>query len=230
MANTKKTEDAVVVQIAKLEKKTVHIKLIGDTPLIMHAWSEKAKRMMLDAQQGKKKGKAKEMRNPVREFIDSMYWLSHKPELADDATEADCQKAFEDAIAAGAQFGFPVTAFKQAGNSTAYRAGWVKNQMGLRSAYFIKPQVGDMVIIHSDPPIMREDMVKLNGGTADLRYRGEFQNWWTEFDIEYCEGFGFDLNALISIIDAGGMACGVGEWRIERDGISGRYHVATGDE
>lgn len=224
---TKKSDEAIIVKIAKLEKKIVHVKLIGDTPLIMHAWSEKAKKQMLDAQQGKKKGKAKEYRNPVREFIDSMYWLSHKPILADDASEEECERAFEAAIEAGAQFGFPCSAFKMAGNSTAYRANWVKNQMGLRAAYFIKPQVGDYVIIHSDPPVMREDMVKIGLGSSDLRYRGEFRNWWCEFDVEYCEAFGFSLDALLSIIDAGGTANGVGEWRSERDGIFGRYHIET---
>ena len=133
-----KKDEAIVVQIAKLEKKVVHVKLIGDTPLIMHSWSEKAKKQMLDAQQGKKKGKAKEYRNPVREFIDSMYWLSHKPILADDASEEECERAFEAAIEAGATFGFPCSAFKMAGNSTAYRANWVKNQMGLRAASRVK--------------------------------------------------------------------------------------------
>ena len=216
-----------IIEIKPLDIKTIPIRIVGDTPLIVHAWSEKAKRMMLDAQQGKKKGKAKEHRNPVREFIDSMYWISHKPELPDDATEEECEAAFEAAIDAGAQFGFPCSAFKMAGNATAYRAGWVKNQMGLRSAYFIKPNVGDLILIHSDPPIMREDMVKIGLGTSDLRYRGEFRNWWCEFDVEYCESFGFDLEALLSIIDAGGMACGVGEWRCEKDGIFGRYHIET---
>lgn len=227
MATAKKAEESIVVKIARLEKKVVHVKLIGDTPLIMHAWSEKAKKMMLAAQQGKKAGKAKEYRNPVREFIDSMYWLSHKPELPDNATEEECEQAFEAAIEAGAQFGFPCSAFKMAGNSTAYRANWVKNQMGLRAAYFIRPNVGDFVIIHSDPPVMREDMVKIGMGSSDLRYRGEFRNWWCEFDVEYCEAFGFDLESLLSIIDAGGVANGVGEWRSERDGIFGRYHIET---
>lgn len=224
---TKKSEEPVVVQIAKLEKKTIHIKLIGDTPLIMHAWSEKPKKMMLDAQQGKKKGKVKEYRNPVREFIDSMYWLEGYPELSENATEEECEKAFEDAIKNGAKFGFPANAFKMAGNSAAYRAGLVKNQMGLRAAYFITPNIGEFVEIHSDPPVMREDMVTLNGSSADLRYRGEFQNWWCEFDVTYSPQFGFDLNSIISVIDMGGMACGVGEWRVEKDGDFGRYHVET---
>lgn len=222
-----KKEEQVVVQIKKIEKKTIHVKLIGDSPLIMHAWSEKAKKMMLDAQQGKKKGKVKDVRNPVREFIDSMYWLSGYPEISDNATEEECEIAFKQAIANGARFGFPCSAFKQAGNSAEYRAGLVKNQMGLRAAYYIVPNDGEFLEIHSDPPIMREDMVKIGMGTADLRYRGEFRNWYVEFDMVYAEKFGFDLESLMSVIDMGGMACGVGEWRPEKDGSFGQYHIAT---
>ena len=46
-----------VIEIKPIEIKKMTIRLVGDTPLIMHAWSEKAKRQMLEAQQGKAKGK-----------------------------------------------------------------------------------------------------------------------------------------------------------------------------
>ena len=143
-----------VVAIKPIEMQTVEVKIEGDTPLIMHAWSEKAKRMMLEAQQGKAKGKQKDVKNPVEDFINSMYWLTEQPT---EATEA----AFEKAIANGAKFGFPVTAFKQAAISAAYRMGWVKDKMGLRGAFFIESDFGDMIEIKSEPPVMREDMVKI---------------------------------------------------------------------
>ena len=222
-----KKEEATVVQIAKIKKKVVHVKLIGDSPLIMHAWSTKAKLMLLDAQQGKKKGKTKDFKNPVRDFIDSMYWISGKPDLPDNATEEQCEVAFNKAIADGARFGFPCTAFKQAGNSAAYRAGLVKNQMGLRAAYYIEPNDGEFIEIHGDTPIMREDMVRIGQGVADIRYRAEFRNWWCEFNVVYSEQFGYDLSSIISVIDMGGTACGIGEWRPEKDGAFGTYHVCA---
>ena len=46
------TKASEVVEIKPIEIKKFKIKLIGDTPLIMHAWSEKAKREMLDALAG----------------------------------------------------------------------------------------------------------------------------------------------------------------------------------
>lgn len=222
MATAKSTE---VVEIRPIDMKTVEVTLVGDTPMIMHAWSEKAKRMMLEAQQGKAKGKKKPIKNPVDDFIQSIYWLTEKPTYPDGSSEEVCEEAFNKAIANGAKFGFPVTAFKQAAISAAYRMGWVKNQMGLRGAFFIESEYGDMVEIKSDTPIMREDMVKIAGGTADIRYRGEFRNWSATFKVKYNANGEFSLENIINIINAGGTICGVGEWRPERDGQFGMYHV-----
>ena len=214
-----------IVTIKSIEMKTVEITIEGDSPLIMHAWSEKAKLMMLEAQQGKAKGKAKKYRNPVDEFIQSIYWLEGKPEYNDGATEQECEEAFNKAIKKGAKFGFPCTAIKQAANAAAYRMGWVKNQAGLRGAYFIDSEFGDMVEIKSDTPIIREDMVRIGMGTADLRYRGEFHNWTATFKMSYNANGEFTLENLINILNAGGTVCGIGEWRPEKDGNFGRYHV-----
>lgn len=216
-----------IVTIKPVQMKTVEITIAGDSPLIMHAWSEKAKRMMLEAQQGKAKGKAKVIRNPVDEFIQSMYWLEGKPTYPDNATEKECEQAFIEAVSSGAKFGFPCTAIKQAANSTAYRMGWVKNQAGLRGAYFLSGSFGDMVEIKSDTPIMREDMVKIGMGTADLRYRGEFRNWSATFSMTFNVNGGFTVQSLVNIINAGGTCCGIGEWRPEKDGDFGRFHVMT---
>lgn len=209
-----------VVAIKPIEMQTVEITIKGDTPLIMHAWSEKAKRMMLEAQQGKAKGKKKDVKNPVEDFINSMYWLTEPP------TEYT-EEAFDEAIAKGAKFGFPITAFKQAAISAAYRMGWVKDKMGLRGAFFIESEYGEMVEIKSDVPVMREDCVKIGMGTADLRYRGEFRNWSATFRVKYNVNGQFSLENIINIINAGGTICGVGEWRPERDGQNGMFHVAT---
>lgn len=209
-----------LVAIKPIEMNTVEVTVVGDTPIIMHAWSEKAKRMMLEAQQGKSKGKKKEAKNPVEDFINSMYWLTEPPT---EYTEA----AFEKAITDGAKFGFPVTAFKQAAISAAYRMGWVKDKMGLRGAFFIESDYGDMIEIVSDAPVMREDTVKVGMGVADLRYRGEFKNWRATFRVKYNVNGQYSLENIINIINAGGAVCGVGEWRPEKDGQFGMFHVKT---
>lgn len=214
-----KKANTEVIEIRPIEIKKVTIRIVGDTPLIMHAWSEKAKRMMLEAQMGIAKGKKKEAKNPVDDFIRSMYWLTPMPE---DGT----MESFEEAIANGARFGFPVTAFKQAAISAAYRMGWAKDKMSMRGAFFIDSDENGMIEIHSDAPEMREDMVKVGMGTADIRYRGEFKNWYADLTISYNANGQYSLENIVNIINAGGYVCGVGEWRPERDGQNGMFHVA----
>lgn len=83
-----------------------------------------------------------------------------------------------------------------------------------------------MIEIHSDTPEMREDMVKVGMGTADIRYRGEFKNWYADLTISYNANGQYSLENIVNIINAGGYVCGVGEWRPERDGQNGMFHVA----
>jgi len=223
----KKAEETIVIR--PIQVKRVPIRIIGDTPLIVHAWSEKAKRMMLETQTKTTKTRAKEKRRPFMDFVDSMYWLSEKP-LAD--TDDDLEDDFLKAVASGAcKWGFKSNAIKQAANSAAYRNGWVKNQMALRGAYFVRGlHSNDFFEIQGSIPEMREDMVTVGMGSADLRYRAEFKNWYADLIIEYNENGNMTLDQIVNCIQAGGFSCGIGEWRPEKDGDHGMFHVATGDE
>ena len=219
---TSKTE---IIEIKPIEIAKLNLRIVGDTPLIMHAWSEKAKREVLEGQQKKKNGKEKEPKNPVVDFINSMYWLTEKPVVDIKMKEEECEKLYNKAIKNGARFGFPVTAFKQAAISAAYRLGWSKDKMSLRGVFFIDADEDGMVEIKSDVPEMREDMVKVGMGKADIRYRGEFKNWYADLTVSYNTNGNYDLNSIINIINAGGYVCGVGEWRPERDGQYGMFHI-----
>lgn len=215
MATTKKDE---IIEIKPLDIKKVNLRIVGDTPLIMHAWSEKAKRMMLEAMMGKAKGKKKDDKNPAEEFINSMYWLDGKP------TEFT-KEAFDAAIAGGARFGFPATAFKQAAISAAFRMGWSKNKVSLQGEFFFEADENGMIEIQSAPPFMREDLVRVGMGKPDIRYRGEFRNWSAEIVMRYCSNGSYPLENIINMINAGGYVCGVGEWRPEKSGQNGMFHV-----
>lgn len=215
MANKK---DVEVVEIKAIDIQRAKIKIVGDSPLIVHAWSEKAKRMMLEAQMKATKTKARETRDPYDDFIQSLYWLEGKP-------EESTVDAFEESVKNGAKWGFPVGAIKQAGNAAAYRSGWVKNQMQLRGSYFLQTDFGEMAEIKGSIPEMREDMVRVGMGSADLRYRGEFKEWYMDLILEYNAGGDLSLEQIINVINAGGYTVGIGEWRPEKDGTFGRYHV-----
>lgn len=224
-----KKEQDVVIQIKRPKIAKANITLVGETPLIIHAWGEKAKKEMLDAQQKKKVDKkAKEIRDPFAEFMDALYWITPKP--AESTPEA-----FEKAIMDGAKFGFPITAIKQAALSACYRAGIIPNQTGMRCVFYLNSKDGvnlgtgsELAVIDTDePPVFREDMVKIGGVTkvADLRYRPAFMNWKLHLTISLIEVGTFTMESIINAIDMGGFMNGIGEWRMERDGEFGRFHV-----
>lgn len=228
-----KTQETVIT-INRPRVTTANITIVGETPLIVHAWGEKAKKEMLAAQQKQKVDKkAKEIRDPFAEFFDALYWITPKPE---DKTP----EAFEKAVVDGAKFGFPITAIKQAALSACYRAGIIPNQMGMKCSFYlnavdgINPGTGsELAVIESDePPVFREDMVKIGGMTkvADLRYRPAFNNWKIRLKISLIEVGTFTIQSIVNAIDMGGFMNGIGEWRMERDGEFGRFHVEIEEE
>ena len=230
MATAKK--ETVAIRPIKIKK--IPIRIVGDSPLIVHAWSEKAKKEMLDTQQGKNKTKKKPTKLPFDDFARALYWLTPMPEEEwyDEQTGESrmivTEELFEKAIQDGARFGFPANSFKLSANSAAYRLGWVKNQMELRGSYFLGAEDGnELVEIKGCTPMCREDMVKVGIGTADLRYRPIFENWYCDMVLEYNESGSMKLNDILSCLNAGGYCCGAGEWRPERDGSFGRYHIET---
>lgn len=238
-----KTESKVY-EIKAPQFDTIKVKIVGDTPLIVHAWDAKAKREILEKEVFGKAVKKREAKDPIRDFAASMYWLTPMP---DELDAENIGKAFED----GARFGFPTTAIKQCAINAAYRLGWAKDKASLRPAFQIIADAhgyygGELVINHekesidiipnmfkpydmceiiSDPPVMREDMVKVMNGAADIRYRGEFQNWSIILTVQYNKNGQYSAKDILNIIQAGGYACGIGEWRTERDGVNGQFHI-----
>lgn len=211
---TKKTETAEVI-IPAIDVRTAIVKVVGDSPLIMHKWSEKAKKEMLDKQMKKAKTKGHDAKDPVRDFIDSMYWLEGEPA---EKTE----KGFAEAVQNGARFGFPSVAFKAAAVSAGYRSGVTPNKVSMNAAFHIDGEFVEIV----GTPEMREDMVVIGGmsRTADIRYRGAFPKWSAVFPVKYNEAV-ISLEQLLNLFNLGGFACGVGEWRIEKGGAFGAFHV-----
>ena len=215
-----KKNEAAIIEIKPINIVTTTVRIAGDTPLIMHRWSEKAKRMILEKQMKKTKSSAKEAKNPVEDFIESVYWMEGKPS---EYTE----EAFDEACRNGARFGFPVTAIKQATISSAYRNGITKDMASLRGAFFIAGEGSELLAeVKGCVPTMREDMVRVGMGVADIRFRGEFANWYMDLQVSYNANGAYTLDQIINLINVGGFSCGIGEWRPEKDGNYGMYHVA----
>lgn len=211
MATTKKETEIITIPAIDIRNATITLK--GDTPLIVHKWSEKAKKMMLDKQMHTPKAKGHDAKDPFADFVDTIYFLSGKPESA-------TPEAFEEALSNGARFGFPSVGVKASAVSAGFRAGVTKNLVSMNGAFHIDEEYVEIKGV----PQIREDMVRINMGTADIRYRAEFPEWSTTFVVKYNAGV-ISLAQLCNLFNLGGFAVGIGEWRPEKGGTYGRYHV-----
>ena len=205
--------EVVLVKQVELAKAPVH--LIGTSPVMVHRFTEKAKRAMYEKQTNAVTG-PKEPRNPWEDIIQGTYWLSNRP------TEYT-EEAFNNAITQGARFGFPATGVKASACSGAYRNKLSKDKVSLYGMFHI---AGDEYIEILGKPQTREDTVTVGMGTTDLRYRVWFPEWEMRFDIIYNRAI-TTLEHILSYFEAGGFAVGIGEYRIEKGGIFGAYRVAA---
>lgn len=210
---TKKATEKVSVVIPAIQIKEMQLMIVGDSPFISHAWSEKSKRMLLD-NMTKAAKTAKEPKRPMQEFADSLYWISEKP----DFSEMTDEEIF-DAVQKG-RYGFPATAFKAAAVAGVYRAGLSKDMVSMRGAFHIQ---GELVEIEGTPKIIEHPARVAKGGT-DLRYRGQFDTWSAVLDIRYNAG-AISVEQVANAFNLGGFACGIGDWRLEKGGQYGAFHV-----
>jgi len=191
-----KKEETVELKSINIQK--VMIELEGDSALIVHAWSAKAKKEMLDKQMKKAKT-AKIAKDPERDYEESFYRLPN------------------------GNPGFPSIAFKAAAVSAGGRFSDGLKMTELRGSFFVE---GELVEIHGEPK-MREDMVRIGMGIADIRYRPEFPKWHVQLPIQY-NADAISVEQIVQLFNLAGFGVGVGEWRPEKDGQFGMFHVVTG--
>lgn len=220
-----------VVTIKPIVDKVVTVRLIGDTPLIMHKWTEKMKRALpagTDPDEANDITVKKEYPGKMESFITSMYWITEMPK---EYTE----EAFIKAIQEGARFGFRVESFKLAAIDAAYSKGWIPNKKGIKGLFFIEPdyvdeegnQLVEIKRVDNEPPALREDVVILSGISRkpDLRWRGQFTHWYVDLRIRYDQDGQYSLQDIVNMLQAGGRYNGIGEYRPEKDGQFGMFHV-----
>ena len=194
------------IQLARIQRQVAVVTIEGTAPLIVHAWSQKAKQMMLAAQQGKKTPKV--AKDPDSDFEASQY------RFADGG------------------HGFPVMGFKAAtvkGGARAFGKS-VKMTELRQGLVFLADGEGidgmQLTRLICTEPKMREDMVRVGMGTADIRYRAEYADWSADLRVEFLPNL-IDLGSIVALIDAGGSN-GVGEWRPEKNGSYGTFRVSDG--
>lgn len=193
--------------------------LVGETPLIVHAWSQKAKLEMLQKQVKATKA-GKDARDPERDFVDSLYPMGK--------------------VGGKMTYGFPVTGIKNAALSSAHKDKGIARSVVQSALWFdadmvrvmpaLSKAICDMPLVRlwgSDPE-MREDMVRIGVGmskTANLAYRGQFTTWAVRLTGKFNSTV-LSPEALLFLIREAGVGIGIGEWRNEKKGIFGSFRLA----
>lgn len=198
------TGSTTAIELPPLNIQTMDIVVIGDTPLICHAWSTKAKGEML-AKQMKKAKPGRAAKDPEDDFKQSLYPMD-------------------------GGFGFPVVAFKNAAVTACTSVAGI-TKVAARQAFRVGGSLdgAELVKIEGGKPEPREDMVRIGMGTADIRYRGQFVHWWAKVRVRFNANV-LSAEQIVNLFNTAGFGVGVGEWRMEKDGQFGCFHVASGEE
>lgn len=201
------------VKIERIDVAHVEIKIKGTTPLIVHAFSDKGRKMMEAKQMGEARQK-KAPKVPHEEYMGSLYTIKEASAKGGDGV-----------------YGFPASGLKNAIVSACRYVEGI-NMTYARGAFHILGDPDDeaLVRIEGPPPRMRTDTVRLNSGfkpVADIRYRPEFRGWGMTLKIEINRS-AISLPQLVNLINVAGFGVGIGEWRPERRGSWGRFEVVNG--
>lgn len=177
------------ITLPELDFREVTFKIVGIAPLIVNRFSEKAKQMMLD-KQTQKATKGKVAKNPEEQFKQSIYYFPN-----------------------GKDTGFPAVGFKAAMTRAGKLLGLPMTDT--RGKFHVKEDEDGLVKINGEPQ-MRDDMVRLATGVADIRFRGCYSiGWSAEVTIIYNATF-ITQEQLANLLNHAGFSCGIGEWRPEK--------------
>lgn len=193
-----KTENVALVGIKKMD---LTLRGMAGSPLVIHAFAEKAKQEIRDKQQKKAK-KAKAERDPIAESEAAKYLDERGRECA------------------------PITAIKKAIISAASAFDDI-TKVGLRQAVFVSPADGPGPLVpietHDGKPavgVMREDAVTIGINTRGLAYRPEYKEWQLRVNIEYNPRL-VSEEQLLALVDQAGWGVGICEGRPERSSALG---------
>ena len=198
-------ETTAEIRIEPFRQETILIPIKGISPLIQHAFSEKARKQLLDSMSGVKTVKAeRKAKDPIAEFEDAKYLLPD------------------------GRAGHPVVAFKAATVDACSLLDKSVTKGPMKRALFFAGEGPDMLVpLEYDECEMREDTPRVGMGSIDLRYRPAYHNWKCVLEITYLPHL-INMDSVVSLVNAGGLG-GVGEWRpsaaISNSGVFGRYEV-----
>ena len=144
------------IKLTRLERVIVEIPIIGETPLIVQRWSEKAKQLMLDAQQAKTR-KKKDPKDPNADYEAASYRHSE------------------------GWYGIPASAFRNAMISACRTVGYQMTRARLAAWLLPDGYMDDgspLVRITSGAPRRVVHHARNDDGSVDLRARAMWAPGW----------------------------------------------------
>lgn len=204
-----------VITIPEIHLERHKLFLVGNAPLIVHAFPEKARKAMIDKQMKVAKG-GRDARDPYAEFEASRYRLPNGsdgfPAVGFKNAAVTACTSLSDVTKVAARQAFRVEG--QSMNS----AGAIKNSF-VRTA---------LVPLVAHEPVIREDVTRLSGvgRTAEMRYRPEFPIWGVEISVVLNPQV-VSIGQLATMFQAAGHGVGVGDYRPERNGECGTFDVVS---
>lgn len=192
------------VTLKPIAVKQLQLRIKGISPLVTHQWSEKAKEMMREKQKGKKT-KIREARDPEAECAEAMYTMP-------DGTPA-----------------VPAMAIKRCLSDAAHRDLGIEKTMVRKALFFHVDAHGLLPLVDHSEPEIREDMVRVGMGSADLRYRPMFKEWAVEISMDYDSEL-LQVDDIVNLANRAGYGVGLCEWRPQKNGDWGRFKVESAAE
>jgi hypothetical protein len=187
-------------EIEGIKLKAVVVPIVGDSPLLVHRFSEKAAAMMLGRHMGVATS-GREKKVPELEFVRCLYLM-------------------------GKAFGFPCVAFKSAAVRGADITETTANMREARMAFRVDGP-GGLVQVFGTPVI---DVVPAkNFNVMDVRIRPRFDEWGAFVPVTFNEKV-LSHEQVFQMFQAGGFGCGLGDWRQERNGVNGAFRVGSRQE
>jgi len=185
------------IELLALVPKVLRVKVVGDTPLLIHKFGDTQKQAILDKQTHKATKRQK--RDPEAEVEEATY-------KTDEG---------EDGIKAGA--------FK---NGLVEVAPYLPNldKKKLRGAVHV---LGNIIPIKYKKKVINESTVKINRGmSGEVRFRPEYRDWSVTLQIKYNESL-VSAEQIVNCLNYAGFHMGVGDWRPQSKGTYGTFHVET---
>lgn len=238
------------IVIAPIEVEDIAIHVIGQSPLVVHRFAEKATRQMLHKQMNPQVAarKNRDAKVPVDDFLGALHVLpptgdwNGVPTLVwwddPDGQHANGEPVAEEdipdivgGVAAVGRFGFPAVGFKAAAVRAAKAEG--VNMTDARMAFLVGSTIlsSDLVEVEAvgaPGPIMRMDIARTQTGVADVRFRPEFTRWKAKVPVRINLRV-MSVESCLSLFKGAGFGVGVGEWRTEKDGVWGSFDVVGVD-